>query len=138
MDDDWSQMKTRIFDHIDLRVGKMAAAQKFYDRLLPALGFSVKAGDDACPTYQCPGERPEAFFCFTVDANHRPNETRIAFWAESREELERLAEMVRQAGAQNVEGPELEADYSPGYYAIFFEDPSGNKLEICFRQSRPS
>jgi hypothetical protein len=116
----------------------MAAAQKFYDCLLPALGFSVKAGDDQCPTYQCPGEGPEAFFCFTEDANHRPNETRIAFWAESRGELDRLAEIVTQAGAQNVEGPELVPEYSPGYYAIFFEDPCGNKLEICFRQTRPS
>ena len=24
--------------------------------------------------------------------------------------------------------------YSPGYYAFFFEDPDGNKLEICCRE----
>ena len=26
-------------------------------------------------------------------------------------------------------------DYSPGYYAVFFEDPDGNKLEVCHRES---
>jgi catechol 2,3-dioxygenase-like lactoylglutathione lyase family enzyme len=26
-------------------------------------------------------------------------------------------------------------DYSPGYYAVFFEDPDGNKLEVCCRES---
>ncbi len=131
-------MKTRIFDHIDLRVADMASAQKFYSHLLPALGFSEACGDDECRGYQTPGGLPDAFFCFTPVANHQPNETRIAFWAESRAEVDRLAEIVREAGGRNLEGPELCRDYSPGYYALFFEDPSGNKLEICFRESRPS
>jgi len=34
-----------------------------------------------------------------------------------------------------LEGPEVCVDYSPGYYAFFFEDPDGNKLEICCRKS---
>jgi catechol 2,3-dioxygenase-like lactoylglutathione lyase family enzyme len=131
-------MKTRIFDHIDLRVGDMEAAQKFYGELLPALGFSVKSGDEEEPTYQAPGERPEPFLGFTAVKDHRPNENRIAFWAESRAEVDRLAQVVRRAGGQNLEGPELCREYSPGYYAVFFEDPSGTKLEICFRESRPS
>ncbi len=131
-------MKTRIFDHIDLRVAEMAAAKEFYGQLLPALGFSEGSGDDEWQTYQPPGENLEAFFGFTIDPRHQPNENRIAFWAESRAELERLAEVVRQAGGRNIEGPELCREYSPGYYAIFFEDPSGNKLEICFRETRPS
>ena len=100
--------------------------------------FSEMAGDEECRTYQVPGEGVEAFFCFTEVSGHQPNENRIAFWAESRAEVDRLAKVVRQAGGLNLEGPELCRDYSPGYYAAFFEDPSGNKLEICFRESRPS
>ena len=131
-------MKTRRFDHIDLRVKDMAAAQTFYGQLLPALGFSDLAGDEECRTYQFPGEQPEAFFCFTAGEDHQPNDNRIAFWAESRAEVDRLTEIVRQAGGLNLEGPEVWREYSPGYYAIFFEDPSGNKLEICCRGSRPA
>jgi hypothetical protein len=41
----------------------------------------------------------------------------------------------RQAGVKNLEGPEICVDYSPGYYAFFFEVPDGNKLEICYRES---
>jgi catechol 2,3-dioxygenase-like lactoylglutathione lyase family enzyme len=66
------------------------------------------------------------------------NENRIAFWAESRAEVDRLTEIVRQADGLKLEGPEVWREYSPGYYAVFFEDPSGNKLEICCRESRPS
>ncbi|HEY3663234.1 MAG TPA: VOC family protein [Chthoniobacterales bacterium] len=131
-------MKARIFDHIDLRVADMAAAQKFYSRLLPALGFSEANGDDNVRTYQAPGDKATAFFAFEIDPKHAPNANRIAFWAESPAEVERLGEIVRQAGGRNIEGPELCREYSPGYYAVFFEDPSGNKLEICFRESRPS
>lgn len=131
-------MKTRIFDHIDLRVAEMAPARKFYGQLLPALGFTEASGNDDVRTYQAPGDKPTAFFAFEIDRKHSPNANRIAFWAESRAEVDRLAEVVRQAGGRNIEGPELCREYSPGYYAVFFEDPSGNKLEICFRESRPS
>src|SRR6266516_2967480 len=65
----------------------------------------------------------------------RINGTRIAFWADMREEVDRIAELVRQAGGKNPEGPETCVDYSPGYYAFFFEDPDWNKLEICCRES---
>jgi hypothetical protein len=46
-----------------------------------------------------------------------------------------VAKIVREAGGQNLEGPQIWPEYSPGYYALFFEDPDGNKLEICCRGS---
>jgi catechol 2,3-dioxygenase-like lactoylglutathione lyase family enzyme len=49
--------------------------------------------------------------------------------------VDRVAKLVREAGGEALEGPEVCADYSPGYYAFFFEDPDGNKLEICCRES---
>ena len=79
--------------------------------------------------------KPSEFFCFEEEANHRPNDTRIAFWAETREQVDRVAQVVREAGGQNLEGPQIWPEYSPGYYAFFFEDPDGNKLEICCRGS---
>jgi hypothetical protein len=51
-------------------------------------------------------------------------------WASLASEVDRLAEVVRQAGARNIEGP---MQYERGYYAVFFEDPSGNRLEVCYR-----
>jgi len=38
--------KTRYLDHIDLRVSDLKRAQKFYGKLLPALGFSSIARAD--------------------------------------------------------------------------------------------
>ncbi len=82
-----------------------------------------------------PGRDRSHFFVLTEEPKHQPNDNRIAFWAENRAEVDRIAEVVRQAGGLNLEGPALWREYSPGYYAVFFEDPSGNKLEVCCRQS---
>ena len=128
-------MKTRRFDHIDLRVRDMATAKQFYSQVLPELGFDLEPSSDEWCTFQAAGNGPVEFFGFTEAAQHQPNDNRIAFWAESRAEVDRLAEVVRQAGGLHLEGPALWREYSPGYYAVFFEDPSGNKLEICSRQS---
>jgi catechol 2,3-dioxygenase-like lactoylglutathione lyase family enzyme len=129
-------MKPRLFDHIDLRVKDMERAKNFYVPLLNAIGFTVDQGGKAWVSYEAPGAegKPTEFFGFTHDPNHRPNGTRIAFWADSREEVNRVAEVARTAGAQNIEGPELCVEYDPNYYAVFFEDPEGNKLEVCCRK----
>jgi catechol 2,3-dioxygenase-like lactoylglutathione lyase family enzyme len=131
-----TKMKTRCFDHIDLRVKDMAVARKFYGKLLPHLGFVREKPGRYCHTfYSAGGDRPSEFFGFSPDKNHKPNRTRIAFWAGTREEVDRIAKVVREAGGKKLEGPEICKGYSPGYYAFFFEDPDGNKLEICCRES---
>jgi predicted enzyme related to lactoylglutathione lyase len=128
-------MKTRHLDHIDLRVKDLAGAKKFYGKILPPLGFSCDRSDDEWGTFYTVGrDKPSEFFGFTKDPDHEPNGTRIAFWAETLEEVDKIADIVRDAGGQNLEGPEVCPGYSPGYYAFFFEDPEGNKLEICCRE----
>jgi catechol 2,3-dioxygenase-like lactoylglutathione lyase family enzyme len=128
-------MKTRRLDHIDLRVKDFARARKFYAKLLPALGFTCDRSDKTWATfYSAGGDKPSDFFGFTEDRHHQANGTRIAFWAETREEVDRMATLAREIGGRNIEGPEICADYSPGYYAVFFEDPDGNKLEVCCRE----
>ena len=129
------KMKTRCFDHIDLRVTDMETAKKFYGKFSPQLGFvNQKPGRSFHTFFSAGGDRPSEFFGLSPDKNHQPNRTRIAFWADTREEVDRIAKLVRDAGGKNLEGPEVCKGYSPGYYAFFFEDPDGNKLEICCRE----
>lgn len=124
----------RILDHIDLRVPDLAAARAFYDRLLPAVGFTewqdVPAG---WISYNAPGGNPSEFFGFIESANFAPNENRVAFWAESPAAVDAVVPLLRDIGACRIEGPGY--DEGPGYYAIFFEDPFGNRFEICHRES---
>jgi catechol 2,3-dioxygenase-like lactoylglutathione lyase family enzyme len=126
----------RLFDHIDLRVRNRARAQEFFGKVLPAIGFALDKSAEQWGAFEKDGAgKPSEFFGFTEDANHRPNDTRIAFWAETREQVDYVAQVAREAGGRNLEGPQIWPEYSPGYYAFFFEDPDGNKLEICCRGS---
>jgi catechol 2,3-dioxygenase-like lactoylglutathione lyase family enzyme len=122
----------RRYDHIDLRVHSLGKARPFYEALLPALGFTRRVEIEGWLQFE--SQQPSGaseFFGITEAALHQANACRIAFWAESRAEVDRLAEVARRAGALSIEGPGY--DEGPGYYAVFFEDPSGNRLEICHR-----
>jgi predicted enzyme related to lactoylglutathione lyase len=124
----------RRFDHVDLRVRSLTEARPFYEVLLPALGFTRDAKVEEWVQYETVGTdgAPE-FVGVTESPRHVANECRIAFRADSIHEVDRLAAIVVQAGARHVEGPVYE---EPDYYAVFFEDPSGNRLEICYRKGQ--
>ena len=123
-----------LFDHVDLRVSSLAKTRGLYDALLPALGFSRVVEDQTSICYYHPGDdRAAPFFGIDADPQHRPNASRIALRAADRKEVDRLAEVARAAGATAFEAPNLCEEYTPQYYATFFEDADGNKLEICYR-----
>ncbi|HJU04303.1 MAG TPA: VOC family protein [Nitrospiraceae bacterium] len=122
----------RRFDHVDLRVRSLAEVRSFYETLLPALGFTRDARTEGWLQFEAGDNDITEFFGVTESPDHVANQSRIAFWAESVGEVNRLAEIATRAGARNVEGP---LHYEPGYYAVFFEDPCGNRLEVCHRTS---
>lgn len=102
----------------------------FYEQLLPALGFTRQMPIPGWLQYEAADEEMTAFFGITESPGHVPNDNRIAFWAENKVEVDRIGELVKRIGAKSVEGP---MDYSLGYYALFFDDPDGNRLEVCHR-----
>lgn len=110
------------FGHIDLRVRDLAAAQAFYEQLLPALGYTERFHGDAWKVWAA---APDSYFAVTESAQHVANENRIAFSVASHEDVDRVAEIVRATPKQ--------MPYGPDYYAVFFADPSGNRLEVYVR-----
>lgn len=121
----------RRFDHIDLRVPSLSVVDEFYRALLPALGFTEDLTVPGWLQFYSMGDGLTEFFGVTESATHVPNENRIAFWAESPAEVDKVAELLRFIGAKNIEGPGF--DEGPTYYAVFFEDLVGNRLELCHR-----
>lgn len=121
----------RRFDHIDLRVPRLADVAAFYEVLLPALGFSRRAAVEGWLQFEAADGDVTEFFGVTESPDHAPNENRVAFWAASAEEVDRVAKVATRAGARNIEGPMV---YEAGYYAALFEDPCGNRFEVCHRQ----
>jgi catechol 2,3-dioxygenase-like lactoylglutathione lyase family enzyme len=127
-------MAARLFDHLDLRVHDLGAAVPFYDAVMPALGFPVKGSTAACTYYEAARDHPKPEFVALVeDRAHVANGSRVAFWSETKEAVDRLGPVLAGAGAAEVEGPMFCPEYSPTYYAVFFADPSGNRLELACR-----
>ena len=121
------------FGHIDLRVSDLAAALAFYDQLLPALGFTERYHGAEWKVWATTEPLPStAYFAITKDRSHAANSNRIAFWVASNVEVDRITEIALSAGAADLSGPK-QMPYSPGYYASFFADPSGNRLELYVR-----
>ena len=56
----------------------------------------------------------------------------ICFYAASRDVVDDRFRCLRERGAV-IESEPREYAYTPGYYAVFFYDPDGIKLEIVHR-----
>lgn len=125
-----------LLDHIDLRVRNLAQARPLYDALLWALGYTKQNADEESVGYHLPHETgAEPFIWLVEDSSHVVNGTRIAFAAPSRAQVDRVAGAAQSAGARAFEAPQLVTEYGSNYYAAFFEDTEGNKIEICCRRA---
>ena len=78
--------------------------------------FSIWEADKA--------NRQNAFSDYNVGLHH------FAFQAPSREAVDSLYHVVVELGAEIVDAPG-EYDYVPGYYAVFFRDPNGIRIEYA-------
>jgi glyoxylase I family protein len=140
-------MPREAIDHLDLVVSDLDRSLRFYVELLGPLGYNRTA--------EIEGERgervvyvgrPNGFGSVSVrQAQSQTHETpydrygigvhHLAFSAPSRDVVDERAEWLRSSGHEIESGPE-EYDYRPGYYAVFFYDPDGIKLEIVHWPSR--
>ncbi len=122
-----------ILDHIDLRVRNRAAATAFYDSFLGVLG-AVKRDGDEFTTWRIPPAGGEIDddqdnFGIVEDRQHVPGAMRIAFKAPARDSVDTIARILVSLGTRDVEmDNEI---YGNEYYGVFFEDPDGNRLEVC-------
>ncbi len=126
----------RRYDHIDLRVRSISEARPFYETLLPALGFTRDVRIEGWLQFEAAGDDGVTeFFGVTESPQHVANECRVAFWVDSISEVDRMAKIAARAGARNIDGPahEIPQPGETGYYAVFFEDPCGNRFEVCYR-----
>ncbi|HTW84361.1 MAG TPA: VOC family protein [Candidatus Sulfotelmatobacter sp.] len=121
-----------LVSHVDLRVRDRVQATAFYDAILNLLGAVKHEGATfttwAIPDESAPDRRPNEWFGITEDPEMSPGPGRVAFLAPSRGTVDAIATYLPAIGARSIEMPQ-EA-YGPTYYACFFEDPDGNRLEV--------
>jgi glyoxylase I family protein len=120
--------------HLIINVSDLERSRVFYGWLLPRLGY------DGTRTY--PGmlgwfgargsfwmKQADARLAGDPFSKDRVGLCEIAFGAMSRAEVDALARELAARGAPVLAAPR-EYPYTPGYYAVFFTDPDGIKLEL--------
>lgn len=134
-----------LFEHIDWRVRSFERVLPFYDQFLASLGIyriTSIATDQRWAVYTAahpwlPGiGQPSPLFALAEEPSHRPSGTRVAFAAGSPAEVEQAAKVARDAGAIDWEPPQYCPEYGPDFYASFFSDPEGNRLEVAYVPER--
>lgn len=116
-----------------MRVASLHEALPFYEALLPELGFTERYDGPDWKVFATGDALPAAaYFAIVESGDHAPNENRIAFWAADAEEVDRVAEVIASSGGQEISGPK-QMPYGPDYYAVYFTDPAGNRLEVYHR-----
>jgi glyoxylase I family protein len=125
--------------HVDLVATSIERSLPFYRDLLGPLGWTDVS--------EVEGERGETIWYITgpgtslglrrrqSDANPVPYDRygvgvhHVCFEVDSRAVVDERAEWLRTRGVEIESGPK-EYGYLPGYYAVFFYDPDGLKLEL--------
>jgi glyoxylase I family protein len=133
----------RALDHLDLVVTSLERSQPFYQELLGLTQASEIEGErgERVVYLSRPGEEPAGTFALGLrekqsDAHGVPFDRyavgvhHVAFMLGSREEVDERARWLRERGAEIESGPQEYHQYRPGYYAVFFYDPDGIKLEL--------
>jgi glutathione S-transferase len=135
----------RGIDHMDLVVRSLDRSLPWYRELLEPLGYTR--------TSEIEGERGERVVYLSIPGGHHMGSIslreatdaadvdryrlgavhHIAFAAATRDRVDARAGWLREQGAEIESGPEQHDEYTPGYYAVFFRDPDGVKLEILHR-----
>ena len=136
-------------DHIQITVKNLQESEAFYDQLLPLFGFDLNRKSRGCV---------EAHSFEVVEYMHEdlilgfnsPREAlahenvhrrrpgalhHLAFRAASIAEIQQLFPLIEATGAQIVEPPRYYPQHGANYYALFFKDPSGIKLELMCEEA---
>ena len=118
-------------DHISIRVGDYKKSKAFYSKLMPFLGFKVL--DEYADAIGWTNGKTR-FWIGQADAagrkrRHRTGDIGLhhyAFELRSRRDVDALQAFLKTLGARIVDPAD---EYYDDYYAVFFLDPDGLKLE---------
>jgi glyoxylase I family protein len=132
-----------LVHHIDLTVREPKISFEFYDTMLRALGYQFEREDErgfewkltsALGVHSVGIIRAGAGSAAHMHDRYSPGLHHLAWAVESREAVDELHQAMTQSGATVLDAPAEYRQYNRGrgYYAVFFADPDGLKLECVF------
>lgn len=136
-------MRSTGIHHVDLVVSDLDRSLAFYAALLRPLGWHGVAASvvgergETIHYHYGPGssiglrQAPGAAAGPPVD-RYAVGMHHLCLEAASRDAVDETADRLRALGATVTDGPREFPEYRQGYYALFFLDPDGLKLEVVW------
>jgi len=128
-------------DHIYITVSNLVKSESFYDAVMKVLGFRknrfVLDGEQHIQYYN-------RHFGYVIRParnsyphnSYSPGLHHICLRVDSEQDVKVVASLLKQQGIE-ISEPGLYTEYAPDYFAVFFADPDGIRLEITnYRQER--
>jgi glyoxylase I family protein len=117
-----------LVHHIDLTVTDKERSRAFYDAVLGFMGYR-RAGE---PFHSIGILEACGDGAARVHDRYSPGLHHLAWAADSREDVDALHGLLRSIDATVLDPPADYPQYGRVYYAVFFADPDGLKLEFVF------
>lgn len=121
--------------HVDITVADFRRSKEFYAAVMPLMGFTrlpkefgAVAWRGACILAIQPAKPEEKD---RAHSRYAPGLHHLAFRAPSREAVDALHVALVGLGVTILDPPAA-YPYTEGYYAVFFADPDGMKLEYVY------
>lgn len=127
-------IETIGIDHIYIAVSDLTRSEKFYDCVMRILRFRkntfTNEGDHHIQYYN----RHFGFVLRPAQSSRlheplSPGLHHFCFRVEDAATVDAIAKRFAEEGV-NCSSPELYPEYAPDYYALFFSDPDGIRLEV--------
>ncbi len=131
---------SNFFHHIDLTVSDPVASRPLYELFLGHCGFTLKsAGEDWAGFGYANKRYPSIAILKAKGRNaarrhdrYSPGLHHFGLRAKSKADVDALYRKLKTFGADILDPPADYPDYGKGYYAVFFADPDGLKLEYAY------
>jgi catechol 2,3-dioxygenase-like lactoylglutathione lyase family enzyme len=126
--------------HLGINVPDLVAAKRYYDVVLPLLGYEEFVSSDEEFAYRPVDAKPGTYLFFYPSqeagdySRHRAGLQHLAFIVKTREEVQAAYDLAHSLGGKILFAPNEFPEYHAGYYATFWLDPFGHMLEaVCHR-----
>ena len=114
--------------HVSVPVKNFKKAKKFYEKVLPTVGYKLNMKFDGAEGFMEGGHTS-----FWIVEKKKMIPIHVALIAPSKKAVHTFHAVALKIGGKDNGKPGPRPDYGPGYYASFVLDEDGNNIEaVCY------
>lgn len=133
IEDTWPQKEFPMIGYVVLGTNDLTRAASFYDTLLAEMGVTrmMELGDRG---FAWGAAMDKPMLCIMKPYDGQPatvgNGVMAGIQADSRDQVDRIYNKALELGGSDEGPPGLRAEGGDGFYAAYFRDLDGNKLDV--------